>query len=128
MGSKSSKPDETKDTAPSGACPVKHSNKAPDATGCPVKHQQYNVYSQPIDPKNQMPAVANHLPSPFQTTDLLTERIQSNIPKGGADEGTMWMYPSPQMFYNALTRKQKLGTTEELDVESVMALQCMILM
>lgn len=122
MGSASSKPDETKATAPSGACPVKHTSKSPDATGCPVKHQQYNVYSQPIDPKNQMPAVANQLPSPFQTRELSTVRVKSTIPKGGADEGTTWTYPSPQMFYNALSRKQKLGTTEESDVESVVAL------
>lgn len=90
-----------------GGCPVKHSNappQAPDSSGCPVKHsqtpssssscpvkhssssspqqqQQYNVYSQPIDPKNQMPAVANQLPSPQQTESLSTERVKSTIPK-----------------------------------------------
>lgn len=34
----------------------------------------------------------------------------------------MWTYPSPQMFYNALGRKQKLGDIKEADIESVVAL------
>lgn len=42
--------------------------------------------------------------------------------QGGADEGTTWTYPSPQMFYNALARKGKLGDTDEQEVESVVAL------
>ena len=50
--------------------------------GCPVKtHQQYNVYSQPIDPTNQMPSNPNQLPAPGQSAQLSTERVQSNIPK-----------------------------------------------
>jgi cytochrome c heme-lyase len=86
------------------------------------QQQQYNVYSQPIDANNQMPAVANQLPAPNQKKELPTERVKSTIPKGGADEGTTWTYPSPQMFYNALNRKQKLGSTDESDIESVVAL------
>lgn len=71
----------------SSKCPVQHSPSQESSSGCPVKHsnkqqqQQYNVYSQPIDPTNQMPAVANQLPSPQQTQPLSTERIKSTIPK-----------------------------------------------
>jgi cytochrome c heme-lyase len=118
--------------ATSSGCPVKHSPPPSSSSGCPVKRsssdkndqqqQQYNVYSQPIDPKNQMPAVANQLPSPQQKEVLSTERVKSTIPKGGAEDGTTWTYPSPQMFYNALARKQKLGDTQERDIESVVAL------
>ena len=59
---------------------------------CPVKRgaaqvQQYNVYSQPIDPSNNMPSLANQLPAPLQTQPLSTLRIPSTIPKGGALEG-----------------------------------------
>lgn len=61
---------------------------------------QYNVYNQPIDPRNNMPASANQAPFPGQKVLLSTERIQSNIPKGGTE--STWVYPSPQMFYNAL--------------------------
>mmetsp|Transcript_18332 Transcript_18332/g.25854 ORF Transcript_18332/g.25854 Transcript_18332/m.25854 type:complete len:495 (-) Transcript_18332:13-1497(-) len=114
--------------ADGGGCPVKHSTPPPSSEGgCPVKQnskqqkQQYNVYSQPIDPKNQMPNL-NQLPSPQQSEELPVERVTSTIPKGGADDGTTWTYPSPQMFYNALARKGKLGDTEESDIESVVAL------
>mmetsp|Transcript_15956 Transcript_15956/g.34686 ORF Transcript_15956/g.34686 Transcript_15956/m.34686 type:complete len:523 (+) Transcript_15956:168-1736(+) len=101
--------------------------ESPAGGGCPVKQggtqqQQYNVYSQPIDPTNQMPAVANQLPSPGQTESLSTERARSTIPKGGADGGTTWTYPSPQMFYNSLARKNKLGDTTEEDIAPVVAL------
>eukprot|EP00978_Attheya_sp_CCMP212_P048597 scaffold547798_cov71-Attheya_sp.AAC.3 len=70
-----------------------------------------------------MPAVANQLPSAGQSTALPTNRIKSTIPKGGMDDdSTTWTYPSPQMFYNALWRKNKLGDTTEDDIESVVAL------
>ena len=36
--------------------------------------------------------------SPGQRKLLSTDRINSNIPKGGTD--STWLYPSPQMFYN----------------------------
>lgn len=99
------------------ACPVKHSDSSKK------QGTMYNVYSQPIDPTNQMPAVANQLPAPGQTESLSTTRVQSNIPKGNAsNESTTWTYPSPQMFYNALARKGKLGDTKESDIESVVAL------
>ncbi len=113
---------------PVSACPVKASkkNNAPsNGSACPVKSDsskvQYNVYSQPIDPTNNMPSVANQLPGPMQNEALSTERVQSSIPKGGSD-GATWTYPSPQMFYNSLARKNKLGDTEESDIESVVAI------
>lgn len=91
-------------------------------SSCPVKKNvQYNVYSQPIDPKNNMPAVANQLPHPAQKEKLSTERIKSSIPKGGTNDDN-WTYPSPQMFYNSLARKDKLGDTTESEIESVVAL------
>jgi len=97
-------------------------NDSKPASLCPVKKNvQYNVYSQPIDPNNNMPAVANQLPHPSQKQKLSTERIKSSIPKGGT-EGDKWTYPSPQMFYNSLARKNKLGDTTESEIESVVAL------
>lgn len=57
-------------SASGGACPVKH-DAAPSSPGlpatCPVSHNKekrdrgvvYNVYAEPIDPKNMMPANAN---------------------------------------------------------------------
>ena len=85
------------------ACPVKHNDTPPE---CPVKGNraekyknpdQYNVYSQKIDPKNNMPVTANQEMAPDQTVPLDTTRVQSNIPKGGTDDDS-WSYPSPQMY------------------------------
>jgi Cytochrome c/c1 heme lyase len=65
---------------PKDGCPVKH-DRPPQTGGCPVK--EYNVYSQPIDPTNQMPAVANQLPAPGQKEELSTNRVSSSIAKVG---------------------------------------------
>jgi cytochrome c heme-lyase len=81
---------------------------------------QYNVYSEPIDPKNNMPATANQEPAPGQRLKLNTERVKSSIPKAGTDDGT-WVYPSPQMFWNALVRKNKVEGASEEDMENVIA-------
>ena len=97
-------------------CPVRHlGGKAPPAPTqteeCPVKHKYknpsvYNVYSQKLDPSNQMPVVPAQSSAPGQGADLSTSRVKSTIPKGGTDDDT-WLYPSPQMFWNALVRKNK---------------------
>jgi len=123
MGGSTSKPD---DTAASGArCPV------PEASS-----PQYDVYNQRIDttaplaacpsvwksadlidPKNNMPLAANQQPCPGQVKPLPTERVASTIPKGGTQ--STWVYPSPQMFFNALRRKGKGDDVEEDDMVSV---------
>lgn len=131
---RSSAPIETQnDIKKSEGCPVKFgksSTNNSNTSACPVKHSssssessqvQYNVYSQPLDPKNNMPSVANQLPSAHQKEELSTDRKKSTIPKGGTDNDT-WVYPSPQMFYNALVRKNKLDDTTESDIKSVVAL------
>lgn len=41
-------------------------------------------------------------PTDAQATVLPTERTSSSIPREGS---TVWEYPSPQQFYNALVRK-----------------------
>ena len=74
------------------------------------------------------------LPNPSQTMELSTERVSSTIPKGGTTtesdgSSSTWTYPSPQQFYNALSRKGKFdangGESEvatEDDMASVVAL------
>ena len=124
----------SKEGSNGGGCPVKH-NPSPQQqnSGCPVKaHPEYNVYSQPIDKTNNMPkGAATQLPNANQTMELPTQRVSSTIPKGGTDESgsSTWTYPSPQQFYNALSRKGKFnangGESEiasEEDMESVVAL------
>ena len=85
-----------------------------------VNPNQYNVYSQKIDPTNQMPSTANQLPAENQQVPLSTQRVTSNIPKGGTEDSS-WVYPSPQMFWNALVRKNKTEGASENDMETVIA-------
>jgi len=137
MGSGSSAPEKSAAEAGSkpeasaaSGCPIR-SKPAESSEGCPVPNASgmlrkyrnadvYNVYSQKIDPANQMPAQANQQRAPGQAKQLSTERVSSSIPKGGTD-GT-WTYPSPQMFYNAIVRKGKKGSTSEDDMETVVAI------
>ena len=146
--------DSSNDSVKSSGCPVKAESRASwnilrrgGGNNNTSSQQQYDVYSRPLrmDPTNNMPipnaqtTARNNLPSSQQQGSLPTERVKSTIPKGGSDE--TWVYPSPQMFYNALARKGKLsmeddnGVSEdgkpatagiEEDMESVVAIHnCM---
>ncbi|XP_050703017.1 holocytochrome c-type synthase-like [Eriocheir sinensis] len=65
-----------------------------------------------INPLNQE-AFPNQKPSPDQPFALPTERQVSSIPKADA-EGENWVYPSPQMFWNAMLRKGWRWKDDEL--------------
>ncbi|XP_050422147.1 holocytochrome c-type synthase [Adelges cooleyi] len=54
-----------------------------------------------INPLNMMPP-PNQQPAPDQPFTLPTEREVSTIPKA---DGDFWVYPSAQMFWNAMLRK-----------------------
>ena len=133
-----------------GWCPVRtknatgavSENTSGAADGCPVSpatrqkyrnSKVYNVYSQEVkakepkgnsggalDPKNNMPVNPNQKPAPGQTTPLDTTRVKSTIPKGGTV--TTWEYPSPQMFWNAMVRKNKSEGAEPEDMDLVVAI------
>jgi hypothetical protein len=62
--------------ASGGGCPVKHQPQQQ-----PQQHSAYNVYSQPLDPQNNMPSNANQLPTAQQSKDLSTDRVSSTISK-----------------------------------------------
>ena len=66
---------------------------------CPV---QGDGDKEAVDPRNMMPP-ANQQPAPDQPFPLPTERQKSSIPRSGTEDN--WVYPSQQMFYNALRRK-----------------------
>mmetsp|Transcript_12588 Transcript_12588/g.41495 ORF Transcript_12588/g.41495 Transcript_12588/m.41495 type:complete len:257 (+) Transcript_12588:88-858(+) len=97
------------------------------SSSCPVPEEYrgkavYNVYSQRVDglsPLNNMPAQANQSRAPGQAESLSTERKESSIPKGGT--GSNWLYPSAQMFYNALVRKGKADDVVEKDMATVVS-------
>eukprot|EP00937_MAST-01D_sp_MAST-1D-sp2_P007857 g7857.t1 len=99
-----------------GKCPMRSGGRA-----AAKKNSPFNVYSQPIDPSNQMPFNPNQEPHQSQTAPISTERVRSTIPKGNT-EGQTWTYPSPQMFYNALRRKGKGEDAEEAQMDMVVAI------
>lgn len=80
---------------PPPECPM---HKPKEATSeCPINH------NDDINPLNMMPP-ANQLPAKDQPFPLPTERQVSSIPKASG-EGEFWVYPSQQMFWNAMLRK-----------------------
>lgn len=85
----------------SSGCPVKHGRGATTVEpssggGCPMGHDK-------VDPSNQMPSEPNQKPSPGQPFELSKDRVTSTIPRSGRGEN--WVYPSEQMFWNAMIRK-----------------------
>lgn len=57
-----------------------------------------------VDKCNMMPP-PNQRPSPGQPFPLPTDRQVSSIPKADDPSGGRWVYPSSQMFWNAMLRK-----------------------
>ncbi|KER21833.1 hypothetical protein T265_09929 [Opisthorchis viverrini] len=66
--------------------------------GCPFRDRTA------LDPSNMMPP-PNQQPSPGQPFPLSTDREVSTIPKADDPNGGTWIYPSAQMFWNAMLRK-----------------------
>lgn len=78
-------------------CPVDHTaykHKAPQKEGCD---------SDAINASNYMPNISQQ-PQPDQKSDLSQEREISTIPRAESSE-KLWVYPSEQMFFNAMRRK-----------------------
>ena len=87
--------------------------------GCPVMRTPAPCSSDaPVNPLNMMPALAQ-TPAPGQAAVLPVERVESTIPDG---KGEKWVYPSAQMFYNALVRKGKGDGVDEDAMEAVVAI------
>jgi len=75
------------------------------------------VQEADIDPTNRMPP-PNQQPSPGQPFSLSTDRQTSSIPKATA-EGENWVYPSEQMFWNAMLRKGWRWRDEDIAPEDM---------
>nr|DBA44764.1 TPA_exp: holocytochrome c synthase [Chaetosphaeridium globosum] len=69
-----------------------------------------------LNPANRMPAQPAQEMAPGQKNPISTTRQKSSIPKGGTDDES-WVYPSPQMFFNALSRKGKANDVTEDDMD-----------
>ncbi|KAJ8279157.1 hypothetical protein COCON_G00062230 [Conger conger] len=113
---------EAKQAAPPPQCPMHHATSSTPApaevtTPKPPEHQDraYEFVECPmragsgpsqgpddIDPANMMPP-PNQMPAPDQPFPLNVAREESNIPRAGSNNN--WVYPSEQMFWNAMLRK-----------------------
>ncbi|KAJ3097198.1 hypothetical protein HDU97_005083 [Phlyctochytrium planicorne] len=82
--------------------PPDHPPVPADVSSCP-----YSAENDPaiVSSLNNMPPV-NQQPAPDQKAPLSTDREVSSIPMAGKFDGKNWVYPSEQMFYNAMKRKK----------------------
>ena len=83
-------------------CPLGYGQQSECPSGPTPTQTSATPNSEQIDPRNMMPP-PNQTPSQDQPFQLSTDRQSSSIPKDGTD-GT-WLYPSEQMFWNAMIRK-----------------------
>ncbi|ORZ33916.1 cytochrome c/c1 heme-lyase [Catenaria anguillulae PL171] len=132
--SPSSSPDES-----AAKCPVDHSKidkashplyqtpsaaatppSAPAPTSRPPSGPAGSHDSATLDLRNYLPYDLGHQPKhPDQAIDLPVERELSSIPRAGQDakDGEVWVYPSQQMFFNAMKRKN--WDAKETDMQVV---------
>ncbi|XP_052685624.1 holocytochrome c-type synthase-like isoform X2 [Crassostrea angulata] len=101
-------------------CPMHQKTTPSPPSGCPM--HEGGAKEEEIDPRNMMPP-PNQRPSPDQPFPLSTDRVVSNIPKADSDEN--WVYPSPQMFWNAMLRKGwrwKEGDINKQDMDNIISI------
>ncbi|XP_034416327.1 cytochrome c-type heme lyase isoform X2 [Cyclopterus lumpus] len=77
-----------------------HQDRAYDFVECPMKAAE--GMKSDIDPANMMPP-PNQVPAQDQPFALPLAREESNIPRHNTEK--KWVYPSEQMFWNAMLRK-----------------------
>jgi cytochrome c heme-lyase len=112
-------------------CPVDHESYQhflPPSTeskeACPVDPSTYKNFVPPpkegcdsdaIDSTNNMPKVSQQHPQPDQKMQLAKEREISTIPRANSDD-KLWVYPSEQMFFNAMRRKNWSPDEKDMSV------------
>ncbi|CAO0796857.1 unnamed protein product [Mucor circinelloides] len=103
--------------------PTASNNEEPQS--CPVDPATYKNFLPPpkegcdstaIDSANNMPKISQQSPQPDQKMPLGKERETSTIPRANSDD-KLWIYPSEQMFFNAMRRKN--WNPEEKDMSVV---------
>ncbi|XP_024230405.1 holocytochrome c-type synthase isoform X1 [Oncorhynchus tshawytscha] len=100
----------TEEKLAAAAGPV-HQDRAYEFVACPMKAAAAGQGQTDIDPTNMMPP-PNQVPAPDQPFLLPVNREESKIPRAGT--GKNWVYPSEQMFWNAMLRKGWRWKEDEL--------------
>ncbi len=108
--------------APTPLVPTSH---PPSSSGCPVVGQGAVAAgagggggggAPGLNEKNMMPVDNNKPVFDDQTKPLDATRAVSSIPTGSSEaSGENWVYPSPQMFYNAMRRKNWQPAEEDMN-------------
>ncbi|KAJ3378672.1 holocytochrome c synthase [Lobulomyces angularis] len=112
--------DHTKINKSDSSCPVNHTQMSKNAdSGCPVDHSSKNSKNENINPLNQMPNLKNEMIE-GQIEPLSTKKTLSSIKNKVDDKDSVWEYPSPQQFYNALVRKG--WETQESDIDTMVSI------
>ncbi|OWF38165.1 cytochrome c-type heme lyase-like [Mizuhopecten yessoensis] len=106
-------------------CPMQQANSKPQTapqsypSECPMHQGAADGQKTPpndIDPANMMPP-PNQRPAPDQPFPLEKDRIISGIPKAGTKDN--WVYPSEQMFWNAMLRKGWRWKEDDLEAKDM---------
>ncbi|KAG0325137.1 Cytochrome c1 heme lyase, partial [Podila humilis] len=121
------------------------SSASESSKSVPASTSTLPTTSLKIDPTNNMPTTPDQFRIASQTRDLNTEREVSSIPKapnaadpynekgsgnhaadpdGSADVEKVWIYPSEQMFFNAMKRKN--WNPREEDMKFVVPIHNMV--
>ena len=102
--------------------PLQNASHGQPTSGCPVAHGDSLASSNPSQscpsPRNQMPTNLSQKPLPGQEMALDTARMVSSIPTADESaESKFWIYPSEQMFFDAMRRKN--WNPKEVDMKMV---------
>ncbi|XP_075472575.1 holocytochrome c-type synthase [Ascaphus truei] len=89
-----------------------HQERAYEYVECPMKSQN----KDDIDPSNMMPP-PNQTPAPDQPFPLSMNREESSIPRASSEK--KWVYPSEQMFWNAMLKKGWRWKEEDVKAEDM---------
>jgi cytochrome c heme-lyase len=87
-----------------GQCPVDHTKFARPSAAAAAGSSSTPALAGPSVVGDVFPDAT---PQPNQKAKLSTAPVASQIPKGGADQSpdATWIFPSPQRFFNAMTKK-----------------------
>lgn len=109
------------ESSPPSECPMHHAKPSVTPPAGPVHQERaYEFVECPmkaakglsdIDPSNMMPP-PNQQPATDQPFTLPVTRQESSIPRTGTEN--KWVYPSEQMFWNAMLRKGWRWKDEDL--------------
>ena len=142
MGAESSSSPENKPNNGTNSCPMGFKTPKEQVNSCPIREgtvpkdalSKSAAWStsqmRGVDPTNMMPP-PNQLPAPGQNIPLSTDREVSNIPRASESADDKWVYPSEQMFYNAMIRKGWKVEKDELTpsvMSSILKVLCLFLM